>query len=194
MFTSFNRSQPDVPSFTAEGVLRKLRAIALVQLASESSNQQLSYSDISSALQVDSSEVEVYVIDGEFTCVEFCTQILTPAIRDNLLKARLSQPTSTVRILSVSSVASRNFGAAEWQLLERRLQDWKKAIGNVKVVVDEAEAIAAQGPITNRPSGPRQDKGRRENRENRENREQREQREPREPREQREQAREEVAA
>ncbi|KAK1921181.1 hypothetical protein DB88DRAFT_499930 [Papiliotrema laurentii] len=169
----------NVPSFTAEGVLRKLRAIALVQLASESSNQQLSYSDISSALQVDSSEVEVYVID---------------AIRDNLLKARLSQPTSTVRILSVSSVASRNFGAAEWQLLERRLQDWKKAIGNVKVVVDEAEAIAAQGPITNRPSGPRQDKGRRENRENRENREQREQREPREPREQREQAREEVAA
>lgn len=80
------------------------------------------------------------------------------AIRANLLKARLSQPTSTVRIISVSSVASRNFGAEDWQLLERRLQEWKKAVANVKSVVGDAEALASQGPITNRPNN-RQDKG-----------------------------------
>lgn len=84
------------------------------------------------------------------------------AINEDLLKARLSQPTSTVRIISVTSVGVRSFGSSEWQLLEKRLSEWKSAISEVKSVVDEAEALAASGPITHRngrPDGRQQGQG-----------------------------------
>jgi len=87
------------------------------------------------------------------------------AIRENLLKARISQPTASIRILSVSSVATRQFGSSEWQLLEKRLNEWKKAVTDVQAVIVDAQALAAQGPATNRPNnrqqgerGPRKDR------------------------------------
>lgn len=45
--------------------MQKLRFIALVALAAQSSDQQLSFADIASGLAIDQSEVELYVIDGE---------------------------------------------------------------------------------------------------------------------------------
>lgn len=70
------------------------------------------------------------------------------AIRANLLKARLSQPASLIKIQSVSSAGTRRFGSEEWQTLERRLQDWKKQVSEARSVIAEAEAVAAQGPPT----------------------------------------------
>jgi translation initiation factor 3 subunit M len=70
------------------------------------------------------------------------------AIRANLLKARLSQPASLIKIQSVSSAGTRRFGSEEWQTLERRLQDWKKQVSEARSVIADAEALAAQGPIT----------------------------------------------
>lgn len=64
------------------------------------------------------------------------------------MKARLSQPLSLIRIQSVSSAGTRRFGTDEWTLLERRLSEWKKAVADARAVVDEAESLAAQGPIT----------------------------------------------
>ena len=87
---------------------------------------------------------------------------LTPAISENLLKARLSQPTSSVRVLSVSSVGSRTVEPAEWQLLERRLNEWKKAVDSVKATISEAESVAAQGPSTHRSGGRQKKEERRE--------------------------------
>jgi hypothetical protein len=55
-----------VPQFTAEAIVQKLRFIALVALAAQSSNQQLSFADIASGLAIDLSEVELYVIDGAY--------------------------------------------------------------------------------------------------------------------------------
>lgn len=49
--------------------MQKLRFIALVALAAQSSDQQLSFADIASGLAIDQSEVELYVIDGEPTCI-----------------------------------------------------------------------------------------------------------------------------
>ena len=80
-----------------------------------------------------------------------------PAIRAHLLKARLSQPLSLIRIHSVSSAGSRRFGTNEWALLERRLGEWKKSVAEARLVVDEAEGIAAQGPITHQRSVKRKD-------------------------------------
>jgi translation initiation factor 3 subunit M len=86
--------------------------------------------------------------------------LILTAIRENLLKARISQPTASIRVVSVSSAASRSFGAQDWQLLESRLQDWKQALTNVQTILRDAESIAAQGPITNRPGNAhRSEKG-----------------------------------
>lgn len=68
------------------------------------------------------------------------------AIESNILKARLSQPTSQIRIISVSSTAgTRRFGKDEWQLLQKRLEEWKKAVGDARAVVEEAEGLAREG-------------------------------------------------
>lgn len=63
------------------------------------------------------------------------------AIRLNLLKARLSQPKQT---LSIQSVHSRSFGSSEWQLLDRRLGEWKQTVDEVRSVVEDAITKAAQ--------------------------------------------------
>ena len=54
-----------IPSLTSESIIRKLRLIALTTLASQSTNQELTYSEIATALQIDEKEVEAWVIDGE---------------------------------------------------------------------------------------------------------------------------------
>ncbi|WOO85117.1 Eukaryotic translation initiation factor 3 subunit M [Vanrija pseudolonga] len=122
-----------VAGLDADEVLRKVRLIALATLAARSATKQLAYADLAKALAVDESEVEAWVID---------------AIRADLLQARLSQPLSVVRIISVSSRATRRFGSEEWTLLERRLAEWKAAVTDARQVVDDAEAVAAQGPAT----------------------------------------------
>lgn len=53
-----------IPQFTAENIVKKLRLIALVDVAARSS-QQVSYSEIAQALAVPESEAELWVIDGE---------------------------------------------------------------------------------------------------------------------------------
>jgi len=54
-----------VPQFTADAIVRKLRFVALVATASQSADQRLAYADIASALAIDQSEVELWVIDGK---------------------------------------------------------------------------------------------------------------------------------
>ncbi|WWD22666.1 hypothetical protein CI109_107159 [Kwoniella shandongensis] len=123
-----------ITGFTADSVLRKLRLIALVALAAKSETRQLEYAPIAKALSIDESEVETWVID---------------AIRSKLIVARISQPQSLIRIqsLSSSSTSARRFGSSEWQLLEKRLTEWKKSVSEARSVVEEAEALAAQGPV-----------------------------------------------
>lgn len=123
-----------VEGLDADEVLRKVRLIAIATLAARSASKTIAYADLTSALGVPEDEVEAWVID---------------AIRAGLLEARLSQPLSSVRVISVSSRATRRFGSDEWQLLERRLKEWKAAVDDALTTVHEAEALAAQGPITN---------------------------------------------
>lgn len=63
-----------------------------------------------------------------------------------------------MRVTSVSSRATRRFGADEWQLLERRLGEWKAAVAEARASIESAEKQAAEGPITNtrRPQPRRQ--------------------------------------
>lgn len=77
--------------------------------------------------------MEEYVFDGSTT---------------GLFSARISQTTSTVRVLSVSKAAAAttdsNGVKAEWALLEKRLNEWKVAVQEARKVVGEAEVVATQ--------------------------------------------------
>ncbi|KLT41776.1 hypothetical protein CC85DRAFT_275568 [Cutaneotrichosporon oleaginosum] len=132
-----------VAGLDAEEVLRKVRLIALTTLAARSATKEITYADLAGALKVDEADVEAWVID---------------AIRAGLLQARLSQPQSIVRVISVSSRGTRRFGKDEWQLLEKRLSEWKSAVAEARATIESAEEVAAQGPITNqrRPQQRRQ--------------------------------------
>jgi len=137
-----------IPHFTSEFIVRKLRLIALTTLCGRSTSKQISYSEVSSALSIPESEVEAWVIDGMSHSYPHQDETNKIAIRANLLKARLSQPASLIKIQSVSSAGTRRFGSEEWQTLERRLQEWKKQVSEARNVIAEAEAVAAQGPPT----------------------------------------------
>ena len=167
---------------TPDGIVRKLRLIALTTLAARSEKQQLTYAEVAAALQVDEKEVEPWVIEGESTIhahhqpgvrrdsahdrsdVGFPAETACTAIGASLLRARLSQPQSLIRITYVSSRAAPSFGQSEWQLLEKRLGQWQKVVGDARKVVEEAEELAAQGPITHRArtQGQGSGQGRRE--------------------------------
>ncbi|KAK4684773.1 translation initiation factor 3 subunit M, partial [Tremellales sp. Uapishka_1] len=130
-----------VAQFSAESILRKLRLIALATLCARTTSKQLQYSQVASALEIEESDVEAWVID---------------AIRANLLTARISQPLSLIKIQTVSSLATRRFGSSEWQLLEKRLGEWKKMVADARVVVEEAEGLASAGQ-GGRRAGRRED-------------------------------------
>ncbi|KIR69249.1 eukaryotic translation initiation factor 3 subunit M [Cryptococcus bacillisporus CA1280] len=133
-----------IPGFTSETILRKLRLIALVALCAKSETRQLEYAPIAKALAIEESEVETWVID---------------AVRSKLIVARISQPQSLIRIQSISSLtaSSRRFGPNEWQLLEKRLEQWKKSVNEARQVVEEAELVAQQGLGQQRRGGKRRE-------------------------------------
>ncbi|WWC57567.1 uncharacterized protein I303_100099 [Kwoniella dejecticola CBS 10117] len=140
-----------ITGFTAESVVRKLRLIALLSLAAKSETRQLQYAPIAKALAIDESEVEAWVID---------------AVRSKLLSARISQPLSLIKIQSVSSLSasSKQFGMSEWQLLEKRLNEWKVSVNEAQTVVEEAQKIAEQplsNPTQRRGQGQGQGQGQR---------------------------------
>lgn len=58
-----------------------------------------------------------------------------------MLKASLSQPTKTLR---VQSVQTRSFGSAEWQLLDKRLGEWKTVLEDVQKNIQDAIAASEQ--------------------------------------------------
>ncbi|WWC67335.1 uncharacterized protein I206_101243 [Kwoniella pini CBS 10737] len=148
-----------IPGFTADSVVRKLRLIALLSLAAKSETRQLQYAPIATALVVDDSEVEAWVID---------------AVRSKLLSARISQPLSLIKIQSISSLStsSKRFGDSEWQLLEKRLNEWKVSVNEARVVIEEAQKIAEQ-PLSN----PTQRRGQGQNQGGNKRREQQQQQE-----------------
>lgn len=156
-----------IPQFTPELLVRKLRLIALTTLCGRSASKQVSYSEVAQALSVPETEVEAWVIDGQSrnqACRLVTRADSSSAIRADLIKARLSQPASLIKIQSVSSAGTRRFGPTEWQTLERRLQEWKKSVSEARSVIAEAEAVAAQGPITHQRRGGGQGQGQQQRR------------------------------
>ncbi|KAG0197479.1 hypothetical protein BGX28_009050 [Mortierella sp. GBA30] len=104
-----------------EETLRKIRILSLASLGSENLTRELSYQQIAKALEVDESEVELWVID---------------VIRAGLVEAKLNQVSKTVII---NRSIYRTFGTAQWQQLSQRLNGWKQSLADILQVIANAK-------------------------------------------------------
>ncbi|KAF9809857.1 hypothetical protein IEO21_07218 [Rhodonia placenta] len=109
---------------------RKIRLVTLATLGFQNIGHELPYVTIASALQVDPSEVERWVID---------------VIRVGLISGRLSQTSQTVHVVRATP---RAFERPQWELLEKRLLAWKSGIASVLDVVAVARKRGGVEAVT----------------------------------------------
>ncbi|KAF8638604.1 hypothetical protein AX17_002145 [Amanita inopinata Kibby_2008] len=107
---------------------RKMRLLTLASLGFRYVGQDLPYSKIQEALQIDVSEVDKWVID---------------VIRAGLLWGKLSQTNQTLHV--VRSTA-RTFEKEQWEILEKRVLAWKTGLSGVLEVVANAKRQAGLVP------------------------------------------------
>jgi translation initiation factor 3 subunit M len=123
---------PDLDELQLE---RKIRLLTLTSLAFDNVGRDLSYSAIAAALQVETSEVEKWAIDGnKIKSRHFnrSTDCILVVIRAGLLSGKLSQ---TCQVLHINRSTSRAFERRQWEALEQRLLAWKTGLGAVLDVV-----------------------------------------------------------
>ncbi|KAI9064881.1 PCI-domain-containing protein [Trametes sanguinea] len=126
-YTAWVQSHADVLSkyeLDSAQLERKIRLLTLATLGFQNMGRDVPYSVIASALQVDPSQVESWVID---------------VIRAGLLSGKLSQTTQT---LHVTRATARAFEREQWELLEKRLQAWKAGLAGVLEVVSASRKKA----------------------------------------------------
>lgn len=122
-----------------------MRLLTLATLGFRNIGQNLPYTKIAEALQVDVSEVEKWVIDGRFPVLR--SQVLltsfSSVIRAGLLWGKLSQTTQSLYVIR-SSV--RAFEKEQWEVLEKRILAWKTGLQGVLDVVNNAKRVAGHVP------------------------------------------------
>ncbi|KAF9356145.1 hypothetical protein BGX26_005656 [Mortierella sp. AD094] len=115
--------------------LRKIRLLSLASLGSENLSRELSYQEIAKALEIEESEVELWVID---------------VIRAGLVEAKLNQVS---KVVIISRSIYRTFGTAQWQQLSQRLNGWKQSLAEILQVIANAKlttgAAVSTAVITN---------------------------------------------
>jgi len=104
-----------------EDTLRKIRLLSLASLGSENLTRELSYQEIAKALEIEETEVELWVID---------------VIRAGLVEAKLNQVS---KVVIISRSIYRTFGTAQWQQLSQRLNGWKQSLADILQVIANAK-------------------------------------------------------
>lgn len=102
----------DIPSLH-----RKMRLLTLASVAASTQSRSLPYSQISKALQIPSSDVEMWVID---------------VIRAGLVEGKLSQLNQTFLI---HRSTYRVFGEKQWIEVQGRLDTWRSSLEGVLAVI-----------------------------------------------------------
>lgn len=92
--------------------LKKMRLLTFMQLAEGAT--EMSFSTITSELQIDEEEVEAFIIE---------------VLKTKLVRARMDQAAKKVFI---ASTMHRTFGQAQWQQLRDTLAMWKTNLANVQ--------------------------------------------------------------
>jgi hypothetical protein len=115
-----------------EDLLRKMRLLSLVQLASPD-DVWLSYPEVADALQIDVEEVETWIID---------------AIRFKLVEARLDQFDQSVWL---KKLVSRVFETKEWHALADQIQEWNVKLDYMldSIRASKLETLATTTTTTN---------------------------------------------
>ncbi|KIK03132.1 hypothetical protein K443DRAFT_121587 [Laccaria amethystina LaAM-08-1] len=125
---------------------RKIRLLTLASLGCQYIGKNLPYSKIAESLQVDLSEVEKWVIDGNALILSHSASLFTgqhTVIRAGLVWGKLSQ---TAQSLHISRATSRTFERKQWEVLEKRLVAWKSGLAGILEVVSSAKRLAGHAP------------------------------------------------
>lgn len=108
--------------------LKKMRLLTFMQLAEGAT--EMSFSTITSELQIEEEEVEAFIIE---------------VLKTKLVRARMDQAAKKVYI---ASTMHRTFGRPQWQQLRDTLHAWKSNLANVqegmKAVVSAQMELAQQ--------------------------------------------------
>ncbi|KAJ7591436.1 PCI domain-containing protein [Mycena floridula] len=107
---------------------RKIRLLTLASLGFKNIGQNLPYSKVAEALQVDLAEVEIWIID---------------VIRTGLVSGKMSQTTQS---LHIARSTARLFEREQWEALEKRITAWQTGLNDVLRVL--ADAKKQGGAIT----------------------------------------------
>lgn len=105
---------------TAQGLnheqnMKKMRFLTFMQLAE--GNPEMSFELLRDELQIEDSEVELFIID---------------VLKTKLVRARIDQKSQKVHI---SSTMHRTFGRAQWQQLNDLLVTWREQISYVQASI-----------------------------------------------------------
>ena len=116
---------------------RKIRLLTLASLGFQNIGKDVPYATLASALQVDQSEVERWVIDGMHPTFAFAPRQPTSClvIRAGLVSGKLSQSS---RVFHITRSTSRVFERDQWAALEQRLVAWQTGLAAVLAVVTSA--------------------------------------------------------
>ncbi|CAH1759899.1 11913_t:CDS:2 [Entrophospora sp. SA101] len=106
-----------------EDSIRKIRLLTLASLASEHVGSEISYEAITKSLEIEESEVEMWIID---------------VIRANLMEARINQ---LHKAIFINRSTYRTFTTAEWEKLSNKLEGWKQSLADILQVIANAKLI-----------------------------------------------------
>jgi len=120
-FSSANPGYVKQLGLDEEELIKKIKYLSLVSLASL--NHEISYSTIAKTLQINESEVELWVIS---------------AIAEGLLEAKMDQLKGIVR---VTRSLQRVFTRVQWKYLSENLSTWKK---NVQILLNTLQECKHQ--------------------------------------------------
>jgi len=105
-------------SLPVEACATKMRLLTLVSLGH--AKKELKYAEVASALHVEASEVETWVMQ---------------AIGSGLITAKMDQ---VQELVMVSMCAERDFGQKQWERLHTNLVDWRDSIRSLLTVLQNA--------------------------------------------------------
>jgi translation initiation factor 3 subunit M len=122
-----------IPDLDRSALEHKIKLLTITSLSHSNVGKDVSYSNIASAIHVESSAVEKWIIDS---------------IRTGLVTARISQTKQSVRIIRATA---RSFEREQWEALEQRLISWKSGLTDVLEVVASARRQGASYLPTSQP-------------------------------------------
>ena len=126
-----------IPGLDKAQLERKIRLLTLTSLGFQNIGKDVPYATLASALQVDQSEVEKWVIDG--TLLPLIHTFILPTsclvIRAGLVSGKLSQSS---KVFHITRSTSRLFEREQWAALEQRLVAWQTGLAAVLAVVTSA--------------------------------------------------------